>query len=114
MRLRCSGWRRCSVLALGCLLRDAEHGADLGPGPVSSPGSADGFGEIGVDLVSLPGEFGDVAQRVGVGLVEVGWVDGVGPGLEGCGPFCSALGHGLHHPVRNLGRAGIAWITAVP
>jgi len=69
------------------LLRDAEHGADLGPRPVSSPGSSYGLGEFGVDLVSLLGEFGDVAQRVRVGLAEIVWLDGVGPGLECCGTF---------------------------
>lgn len=54
---------------------------------MSSPGSSYGLGEFGVDLVSLLGEFGDVAQRVRVGLAEIVWLDGVGPGLECCGTF---------------------------
>ena len=81
---------------------------------MGGPGSSDGLGELGVDLVSLLGEFGDVAQRVHVGLAEVYRLDSLGPGFEACGSFCSALGHGFHHPVRNLDRAGIAWITAIP
>src|SRR5690606_440705 len=45
---------------------------------------------------------------------EVGGLDGVGPGFERGGSLGSGLGHGVHHPSKNFGRAGMAWITAVP
>ena len=40
-------------------------------------------GGLGIALVSLLGELGDMAKRVGVGLAEVSWVDGIGPGIDG-------------------------------
>ena len=50
-------------------------------------GRSNGLGELGIELDTPPGELGDATKRVGVGLTEVGRVDVVGPGLEGCGPF---------------------------
>jgi len=54
------------------------------------------LGEIGINVVALLGELGDVAQRAGVRGSKLCGVDGVGPCLEGVGSFCSGLGHGVH------------------
>jgi hypothetical protein len=96
------------VFALRCLLRDPEHRSDLRPGPVRLTRRPDRLDQCGVDFVSLLGKLGDRAQRPGVGNDEVVGADSLCPLLEGGCSLCSCLGHGVHHPVRNVRRAGIA------
>jgi hypothetical protein len=101
------------VLALGGLLGDAEHRSDLGPGSIRVSGIADGIEQRRVDVVSLFHEFGNGPKRCSLRLDQIVGLDVVGPTLERLGVLCTCR-HGVHQPFRNLDRAGIAWMIAVP
>ena len=77
-------------------------------------GGSDCVGELGVDLVALIDQFGDGAERLGVGGSEIPGCTRSAHRSSAGGSFGAGLGHGDHQPFRNFGRAGMAWITAVP
>ena len=60
-----------AVLALGRLLGDSKHGADLRPGAVRPTGRLDRRGELAFDVVAPLGEYGDRPQTLGVSLVKL-------------------------------------------
>lgn len=73
-------------------------------------GCPHGLGEFCFDVISLLREFRDVAERIGVGRVELCGVDGLRPLFErGC-PFCS----GFPHTVLARARLDVDHLGTVP
>ena len=65
-------------------------------------------------MVSLLGERGNDAQRLGIDFLQISRLDPLGPRFEGLGSLGARLPHWFHHPFKNLGRAAMACITAAP
>ena len=81
---------------------------------MSAASSSNGRIEFVLDMAPLIYEFGNLTQGVGVNRTKIAGSDVVGPTLEvGCS-FLSCGTHCFPNPLRNFGRARMAWITAVP
>ena len=102
------------VLALCCLVGDAKHGPDLGPLSVRPSGRPEGLCELGVDVLTLIDQLGDRSQGLRISHSQLVGLHLVGPLFERRCSFGAGSGHGVHQPLSNLDRAGMAWITAVP
>ncbi len=102
------------VLALSCLFRHAQHRADLGPRPIGATCRSNRFDEGSIELSASFSEVRNCPKRLRVSDDEVFCSDLVGPLLQRFRSCRSRSDHLVHHPFRNFGRAGIAWITATP
>lgn len=81
---------------------------------MSTASCSNGRIEFVLDMATLIYEFGDLTQGVGVDCTKIVGGDVVGPTFKvGCS-FLSWSTHCFPNPLRNFGRARIAWITAVP
>lgn len=61
-------------------------------------------------MVSLLDKFVNRTKRRGLGEHQVIRLDTIGPVLESSGAVSALFGHGVHRPLRNFRRAGIAWM----
>ncbi len=96
------------VLSLSGLFGDSQHRSDFGPGTVGFACVANCVQQRCVDTVSLFNQLRNRSKSRCLGLDKVVDVHLVGPPFECVGSVCSCRGHGVHHPFRNLDRAGIA------
>lgn len=77
-------------------------------------GQADRLGDSVIDFIALIGQLCDCPKRLGVCKRQIAGLDTIGPFLERLGAFSPRLAHFVHQSSMNLGRAGMAWMTAVP